>query len=110
MKRFVIADLHFGDDYINRFERHFATTCEMNDLMIRQWNRVVGKYDMVYVLGDFVGRKKISNEIIKGLLEKLNGYKILIMGNHDFEQGFPEDYLNLGFDEVYKYSIIVDDF
>lgn len=110
MKRYIIADPHFGDEYIIKSERfNFPTVKAMNELMIKQWNSIIEEHDMVYILGDFVGRTKISD--MCGLVKKLNGYKILVMGNHDFDYAsFSQEWLDFGFNEVYRHPIIVDNF
>ena len=65
--------------------------------MIENWNKVVKPTDTIYHLGDvsFYGREE-TGKIVK----RLNGYKILIRGNHDKgldrmkEHGFDEAYEN----------------
>ena len=76
-----IADLHFGDENIIAYDnRPFLRVSEMNDALIERWNRVVGKDDLTWILGDFcVG----SAEDWAGILDCLNGRKALIVGNHD---------------------------
>ena len=50
----------------------------MDEAMVANWNNVVKPKDKVYHLGDVViNRKALS------LLERLNGDKVLIKGNHD---------------------------
>lgn len=54
MKTFFVADTHFGDDNIRRYEnRPFETTEEMDTVLIENWNSAVTVNDEVYVLGDF---------------------------------------------------------
>ena len=81
MKEYVTSDLHFGHANIIEYEnRPFKDVEQMNNYLIEIWNEKVKVDDIVYILGDFSwynGRK--TNEI----LEKLNGQKILIRGNHD---------------------------
>ena len=51
---FIIADAHlFHKNIINYCGRPFENVEEMNNTIIKNWNRVVGKHDIVYVLGDF---------------------------------------------------------
>ena len=104
-KIFVIADTHFGDDNIRRFEnRPFALLSTMNEKMIRNWNATVSEEDTVYVLGDFC----IKSEIEVLFKEKvLNGRIILIVGNHD--KGLEEEYIKYGV-EVIEHPIILDNF
>jgi calcineurin-like phosphoesterase family protein len=97
MTMYITADTHFGHDAIRRYcDRPFVTAAEMDEAMVRRWNSVVGKEDAVIHLGDFalagVGR-------IEELLNGLNGYKILVLGNHDRSAKRMGE---LGFDEVYK--------
>jgi len=82
MKVFFTSDLHFGHENVIRFDnRPFDTVEEMNDELIKRWNRKVGKGDLVYVLGDLIW-KTLTNDA-KTLIEQLNGQIILIKGNHD---------------------------
>lgn len=54
--------------------------------MIDNWNRVVGKDDKVYHLGDVaIGRAGLD------IVGRLNGRKVLIKGNHDIFK--PKQYL-----------------
>ena len=78
---YFISDTHLSHQNILKYEpiaRPFATIEEMNEKLIDNWNKVVGKYDKVYHLGDFAFGK--ANIAIAG---RLNGQKRLIMGNHD---------------------------
>jgi len=78
MNIFFTADTHFGHTKILSYEnRPFKDLEDMNESMIENWNKKVGKKDRIYILGDFV----FSNPIPIGT--RLNGYKILIRGNHD---------------------------
>lgn len=78
---FFIGDTHFGHKNILSYEpvaRPFISLDDMHDALIARWNNVVGKFDKVYMLGDFCfGRKNIA------FADHLNGQKRLIMGNHD---------------------------
>lgn len=105
---YVIADTHFGGDTIIRYEnRPFTTTKEMEQCLIKQWNEVVTNEDMVYVLGDFSTNQ--TEEQDRALLERLQGKKILIMGNHD-QHRTPEQWRNLGFWECSPWPILYQDF
>lgn len=54
---FFTSDLHFGHSNIVRMcDRPFATIEEMDEQLIRNWNRKVHKCDTVYILGDFIFR------------------------------------------------------
>lgn len=104
MNTYFIADTHFGDDNIRRYEnRPFETTEEMDVALIENWNRIVDKNDEIYLLGDF-GADGYEREI----LSKLNGVKYLVKGNHD---GKTNDYYrNAGFKEVYDLPVLYKNF
>ena len=105
MKRFIIADTHFGHENIIKYEsRPFNDTEEMNNRLIELWNSVVGKDDLVYVLGDFTLSRRM--DVIKNLVSSLNGRKILIMGNHDTRK--PKDYVECGFEVATRKPIMVE--
>ena len=61
--------------------RGFESGETMNEYMIAQWNSRVRKRDEVVILGDFCISKK--GEVANAILERLNGKKYLIIGNHD---------------------------
>lgn len=104
MKHFVYADPHFNhENIINLVERPFKSIDEMNELLIKNFNEVVAKDDKVFILGDF---GFASLEDMKLLVARLNGYKILILGNHDRKK--PRNWwLQVGFDEVHKEPILI---
>ncbi len=78
---FYISDTHFGHENIIRLcQRPFSSIEEMDRQMIENWNSRVGSEDTVYILGDMMFRNKDS---ANNYLEKLNGKKRLIVGNHD---------------------------
>ena len=77
---YYIADMHFGHNNILAFDnRPYNTVAEMEDDMIKKWNKKVTQKDTVYVLGDMFW-KNVDGERI---LPQLNGNIILIKGNHD---------------------------
>ena len=98
MKIFFIADTHFDDDNLRRYEnRPFESTRLMNEALVANWNSVVGEEDLVYHLGD-VGNLSF--------LKELKGRKRLIKGNHDLLLN--EEYRQAGFEEVYDLPVILD--
>jgi calcineurin-like phosphoesterase family protein len=106
-KTFFIADLHFGHTNIIEYEkRPFKGVHEMNLALIKNWNSVVSKKDKVIVAGDV---SFLSSEDTKGIISKLQGHKILVMGNHDRGRNIPWWY-EVGFNEVYKHPIVYNDF
>lgn len=80
---FFTADTHFFHKNILHLGkgRPFNTIEEMNEILIENWNKVVSKKDIIYHLGDFAFKSQIHE--IEGILNRLNGNKILIKGNHD---------------------------
>lgn len=76
---FLISDLHMGHtNLIVRGVRSQFKDCKEHDnTIINNWNKVVTKGDLVYVLGDCVWNGDFST------FEQLNGTKIVIKGNHD---------------------------
>jgi calcineurin-like phosphoesterase family protein len=78
-KIFVTSDTHFGHARIIELcNRPFSSVEEMDRTLIQNWNRVVGKHDFVYHLGDFQNGK-----VTDQYFNQLNGIKFLVPGNHD---------------------------
>ena len=85
MNIFFTADQHFYHyNIIRHCQRPFSSVAEMNKTIIDNWNSVVNKNDLVYVLGDFCWRGKPSQ--VNQMLLDLNGNKYLVKGNHDSKQ------------------------
>ncbi|MGH7974844.1 MAG: hypothetical protein ACREBR_04915 [bacterium] len=89
----------FGHANIIKYcNRPFATAGEMDRHIISEWNKIVTKDDVVYHMGDVAFT---SPEWCRHIIENLNGYKILILGNHDRaaekmkERGFQEVHQSL---------------
>ena len=103
---FFIGDTHFFHKNIIGYEnRPFSSVEEMNNKLIQNWNYTVKKTDRIFHLGDFsFGNKQMQIEIG----QKLNGYKVLILGNHDRYN--IRHYIDCGFNEVIKYPIVLDGF
>ena len=81
MSIFYIADTHLGHGNILRLNnRPFYNVFEMNDTIIKNWNNRVRPEDDIYIIGDFSYKSKESGA---GIVQKLNGRKHLIIGNHD---------------------------
>ena len=104
MAVFFIADTHFGEDNIRRYEnRPFASAEEMDKALERNWNNTVVDEDEVFVLGDFGAD---GHESL--ILSRLNGKKFLVKGNHDIYSN--EYYRQAGFDEVYDMPVLYKGF
>ena len=88
-KTFVIADTHFSHDNIIKYcLRPFTSVDVMNETLVANWNRVVGKEDTVYFLGDLCFEKPGQSK--EYWLGRLNGNIIWIKGNHDHYKGMIE--------------------
>lgn len=77
-----IADTHFGHKNLIENLRNMSVK-EHDELIISNWNRVVNKKDIVYILGDFCME---SPKLIEYYLSKLSGNIRIIGGNHDTRQ------------------------
>jgi calcineurin-like phosphoesterase family protein len=76
-----IADLHLSHTNM-ALKRGFSTVEEHDEYIISQWNSVVNKRDITYILGDVTMEKSAPYH----LLSRLNGTKHVVMGNHDRRQ------------------------
>lgn len=102
---FLVSDTHFGHAGVCHFLRDDGTKLrpwdnpdEMDEAMIERWNSVVRMNDKVYHLGDVV----INRKALK-TLERLNGDKVLIKGNHDIFK--LEDYTRY-FRDIRSYHVL----
>jgi calcineurin-like phosphoesterase family protein len=76
-----IADLHLSHTNM-ALKRGFSTVEEHDEYIIEKWNSVVHKRDVTYILGDVTMEKSSPYE----LLNRLNGVKHVVLGNHDRRQ------------------------
>lgn len=101
---FLTADTHFGHKNILTFKgedgnpiRDFNSVEEMDEHLVDCWNKVVKPKDTVYHLGDVcINRRALKT------VERLNGRKILIKGNHDVFRA--NEYLEY-FEDIRAYKI-----
>ena len=97
-KVFFTSDPHYGHTNIIKFcNRPFNSFQDMNDVLINNWNDVIGEDDLCFILGDFSmwGKQAWNN-----ILDRLMGRKILIMGNHDKDKNVP----------IERFEIVTDGF
>ena len=85
MKTFITSDLHFGHANIMKFcpetrARFKNDVAYMNEAMVREWNEIVQPEDLTYILGDVAF---CNVQTATGFLRRMNGRKVLIVGNHD---------------------------
>ena len=90
-KIWFTSDTHFGHKNILKYSTNRQNDMGLSlddpdmmkkhdEILIQRWNMTVKKHDTVYILGDF---SFASPEETRKILEKLNGKKHLIIGNHD---------------------------
>jgi calcineurin-like phosphoesterase family protein len=84
MRTWITSDLHFGHKRIKEFcpetRGRFRDVDHMREVMISEWNQSVAQEDVVYMLGD-VAFLPAADAV--AIMQRLNGRKILIEGNHD---------------------------
>ena len=77
---YFISDTHFNHKNIIKYcNRPFDSIEQMNETLINNWNDIVSDKDIIYHLGDFALGSK---ELILDIVNRLNGSKYLIRGNH----------------------------
>lgn len=78
---YFTSDLHFSHINIIKYaDRKFDNITEMNQILMKNWNKTLNQKDEIYILGDFTLKGK---ETAIELLDQLHGKKYLIKGNHD---------------------------
>lgn len=80
-KKHFTADFHLFHDRIMQYcNRPFDDIWQMHDAIIDGMNAVVAPNDELFILGDvsFYGGEKVRK-----ILERINGQKHFIIGNHD---------------------------
>jgi len=80
-KKFYTSDLHlFHNNIIKYCNRPCADIWEMHELIVNGLNEKVQPNDELFILGDvsFYGGEKVQK-----ILERINGQKHFIIGNHD---------------------------
>lgn len=75
---FFTSDTHFGHSNIIKYsKRPFADANEMDEALVENWNKTVSAKDDIWHLGDIIFSKDLS------ILDRLNGKKHFLKGNHD---------------------------
>lgn len=84
---FFTSDPHWGHFNVIKYcNRPFQSVEQMDNKLIADWNKVVGKNDIVYVLGDFTMLRMTSYQEVLDIIDQLNGTIHLVYGNHDHRQ------------------------
>lgn len=100
------SDLHFGHKNIIKFsDRPFQDIPEMDEVLIKNFNELVKPDDISIWVGDVAFHQETD---ARKIVRRMNGYKILIVGNHDIYK--KKRVMNLAFDEVHLvYNFSIDD-
>lgn len=101
---FFTSDWHIGHEKSLKFdERPFKDLTHMHESLIARYNATVPETGVCYFLGDMGNKTEDMNKVIT----RLNGTKVLLLGNHD--KGMTTMY-NVGFDVVlYSATIYIGD-
>lgn len=103
MATYAFSDPHFDSiRIIENGKRPFQSVAEMNETIIRNYNTVVKKQDLVYWLGDIM--YSATQDKVHRILTQMHGRKYLILGNHDRSHS-ESWWLNCGFDRVFSHPV-----
>lgn len=84
---YFVSDLHFGHKNLMKYEfdnrgSKVNTHEEFDELMIKEWNKIITNEDIIYNLGDFFF--SCNKQRMQQILNQLNFKQmIFIIGNHD---------------------------
>jgi len=102
----ITSDLHLGHSNIIKYcpktRGQYRDGQHMNESMIAEWNSHVDENDTVYILGDvgFMTTEKLIETV-----NRLQGKKILIEGNHD-RKALKNEAYRACFAEIHQYLTI----
>ncbi len=104
------SDTHFShQNMVEKFKlpdgspaRAFASVEEMDETMIERWNEVVKPHHHIYHLGDVTMHRQVG-QIRYHILNRLQGHKRLLLGNHDADK--VQNYLEW-FEKIYASRVI----
>jgi calcineurin-like phosphoesterase family protein len=90
----MTSDIHFGHaNCIDYCSRPFANVDEFKEQFITNFNKLVRPQDLTIFVGDVFFYH--TKDQMKETLARMNGRKILVKGNHDFEHRIM---MNAGFE------------
>ena len=102
------SDQHFFHHNVLEYcKRPFKSAHEMNETIIANYNALVSPSDTVYMLGDLGILNSSALPKLESVIQRLNGNKHLILGNHDMYKPFT--YVRMGFVSVHT-SLEVEGF
>jgi len=88
------SDPHFGHgNVINFCNRPFKDVNEMTEKLIEKYNNKVKENDLTIWVGDCFFY--LDNDERKAIMNRLNGRKVLVRGNHDLKN---KQMMNIGFE------------
>lgn len=102
---FVTSDLHFCHDRDFLYKpRGFNNIFDHDEKIVENWNEIVKPNDLVYILGDLMLK---NNQLGLEYINRLNGFKYIILGNHDTDarQGLYLNYIHNLVDITYAFII-----
>lgn len=93
---FFYSDPHFFHKNVIKYcDRPFENLNHMHETLIKNYNDTVGENEHCLWVGDCFFSKSV--ESVKNIMDRLNGFKSLVKGNHDWSD---EKMLKMGFDIV----------
>ena len=106
MTTWITSDIHLchknSINYCPSTRGQFVDVDSMNEYLVRKWNDAVQPDDTVYILGDIgIGNEKKIIQIV----QRLQGNKILIEGNHDVKLVKNQSFRDC-FTEIHRYHEI----
>jgi calcineurin-like phosphoesterase family protein len=98
---FFTSDWHIGHANVLAYDsRPFKDVDHMAEVLVGNFNASVPPHGLTYFLGDM---GLCSGEKLKKVIERLNGTKVLVLGNHD--KGSEAMY-KIGFDVVLNGAVL----
>lgn len=80
-KLYFTADWHIGHQNVLKFDnRPYPDLQTMHEALIKNFNMLVPNHGITIFAGDM---GLCSNGLLKSIMDKLNGTKVLVRGNHD---------------------------
>jgi calcineurin-like phosphoesterase family protein len=97
MNTWFTSDTHFFHLNIIRYcNRPYSNTHDMNKALVANWNSAVQSEDTIFHLGDVA----MGNRGYLDIIKELNGYKVLIKGNHDRSTNIMKEYFQDAYSEL----------
>ena len=81
MSVYFLGCPHFGHEWMAK-HRGFSCAQEQDELLISNWNKTIHKKDLVWILGDIT----METTLHYYQLDRLNGRKKVVLGNHDLPE------------------------